>query len=194
MPVLKVGQNIALKDWQTLELAKEKTGKLTSAVYYTVKEHRSFIEQNGNVSYELAKLAGNLYLLIKQASDGEWYGVGCYVPDDFKPGNRADLLAAGSQWVFEEPTTKDWKPNDLKLATQYFNTFDGVEITFEKKSEVHGETNDGHLFTIGEWEANKELDNPRCFFIEYGNLTEETGGFCMFVQGAVLNDEDLEIL
>jgi hypothetical protein len=135
----------------------------------------------------------NLSLLIKECA-GEKDIRAMFVPDDFQAGDRADLMEADCQWLFQEPETEDWVLSDLEMADPITNDLDGETMEFvQKNGTFYGEDSEGNFAAITEWFCSSpNCPNPELILFEVGDPEDESGGFITCYQGINLMESDIE--
>ena len=208
---LKPGDIITLKDEETiLILMKDKTDNAANGLDATIHRIRRFKDQDNIAEWILYELEapepyGNLFLLAKivdQELDVRVYSE----PDDYKAGSRRDLIDAEQYWLFKEPVDENFVPSDLEFSDVIDQKIDGEMVKYEiKGGTLYGEYTeqpDGvepEFAAITEWLANTECQNPEIICFELGGLDEDgdpvaDGGFVMFLQGANIGVNDIEIM
>jgi hypothetical protein len=189
---IRIGGHIELKDLQTIAQVKEETGKLVNGKFYEVVEVTTLIEQNNSVKWVLAALnQENLYVLFKVAKDGEYYGIRCYVPHNFK-GTRQELINGGNQWLFQEPAD----PNNFNIGDlDYTESLKDDQGEWSRVTDpIYGEVlGTEQMFGLSHLRCESG-DDPEGITLETFNPDEPSGGYVMFLQGVVLKDNEMEIL
>lgn len=208
---IKVGDIVTLKDEQTiLDLMKSGVDDAANGVDAAITRIRKFKNDELNVHWVLCDLeysnqSNELFLVAKIAGDSMDIRV-FFIPDDFTPGSRNDLLNDDAYWLFQEPKDlENFIPSELKFSEVINQIIDDEEINYKSKNgEIYGEVvehpgGDEEFATIMEWVADIECENPEIICFEIGGLDEDgdpipDGGFVLFFQGASIGVNDLEIM
>jgi len=205
---LKPGDNVNLKDQQTLELLMQGRVKdFTLGADLTVKSVKRIVEQNELMRWTLAEMTGiplkdaesAWYLLVKIVDDAFDVRL-LFVPSDFQPGNRADLVARDNTWLFAPPANpQNFKPEELEIARSIdFMPPDGRPIVYERKSQgiLFGSMTENpkpsgikepQFVSVLEFRANGDCPNPELLILEIG-------GLIVLMQGTNLSPNDVEVL
>lgn len=215
---VKPGDFITLDDKQTImDLMERKHSDAMTGLEAVVESVKTFKEQNNLATWTLYDLDCNkgqdevapLWLLVKRVDSDMDFRV-YYRPDDFAPGDRADLLDRGLFWLFEEPANADdFIPCELNYNSRIEQDLDdGTHLNYELKhpplyceltETPRGDGVDYPVFaSIAEYIADKDCENPELLIYEIGGLDEDgdpldEGGFVQFLQGANINPSDLSI-
>lgn len=187
---IKKGQMVELRDKQTIDQIKEKTGKLVNGDFYEVLDVKTLRSENVELMTKIAYLSNDLRLILRGVDDEEWYAILAFIPEDFKPGNRKDVIESGGQYIFQEPKIENWKYNDLEHAS-VMNDEETSYISLH--GTIYGECDeDRKMFGFTHLKAEKDIDNPEAIIVEYGD--SDFGGYCEFYLGVILAENELEIL
>jgi hypothetical protein len=182
---IKVDDIVEVKDRQTIEIASKEAGRLVNGKSFKVTKVTSF-RQDSSI-FRLVELnTENFYLFIKESQDN-WYAIGCFVPDDVRNilkdvgGTREEMMRA-VPYVFKNP------------EGEYADQLNAGELVYKKIHDpIYGEVlGEQKMFGLAHLRCEQQTDNPEVIILEYGNL--EIGGYVMFLQGVVLQDNELEIL
>lgn len=196
MREVKPGDLIALSDEQTLNESGRGGKQLQTSVDFVVSTVRVFEEQNSNVKYTLIEMSNNnLYVVTKQAEDGDGYAMVMFKPDGIMFGNRQDYVYEGLTFIFEN----DAAGVDQLKDADYAKTIYQEGIAYNQLSEpAYGEVVVGDtpmLFGAVHYRAveGADTENPELMLLEYGNLEEDDGGYIIFLQGAIIDDTEWRI-
>ncbi len=216
---VRPGDILTLKDEQTLELLmKENRPGFTRGLDLTVKVVRRIAEQRGLmrwILYEMEKvrLEGEdqtWYVLVKVVDDAFDLRV-LFVPPDFRPGSRSDLVDGGARWVFKPPADEsDFRLEELEFVDEIEQALDdGRAVLYKKKPQgiLFGELTEepapsgitGPQFvSVLEYRADADGDNPELLLLEIGGAGPGAGGpaagYVLLLQGANVGTQDLELM
>lgn len=216
---------IRLNDLQALsESMNEGTG--VNAIDYFIKSRKEIklcdptFNKAIDVSYLITELEDKDNQIVYLISLFSWYDKEIaahfvyYIPNEFPPLFKKDLLERGILWMFDDPGIPDFKPSDLNYAIYAGNppfVENGEEISviykmidncidfgYEQKSankipiiivEYKQDTSDGE----------KEYKNPYLLILEENYLDEngipkEQGGYVTILFGCEIQESEIEIL
>jgi hypothetical protein len=216
---IKVGDIITLKDEQTLELLmKGNRPGFARGVDLTVQRVRRIVEQKDLMKwtvYELEKLRvpggeETWYLALKEVDDAFDLRL-MFVPPDFTPGSRADLLAAGCRWLFQAPPDENnFRPGELEYTETIEQTVEGRVVVYRRKPQglLFGAMTEEpkpsgleepQFVAVLEYRAEGETENPELLVLEIGGVraddrpgTPDEGGFVVLLQGTNVSTSDVE--
>ena len=203
---VKPGDFVTLKDAETLSLLLD-AGKGVAGVDLQVKSAWAISQIKGPIRWrvcelEPAQLADGeaTWFLVVKAVDDEFDVKVMFVPDDFTPGHRQDLLESGSQWVFEAPADEsNFSVDELEFAAVIDQTLDdGTKVNYRRKAQgvlfggVRIDGGDPKFATVVEYAADVECDNPELFLLELGE--PDASGAVWLYQGANVGTEDVDVI
>jgi hypothetical protein len=188
---IRPGDIVTLKDRETLELLmEEKRPNFARGLDLTVKIVRRITEQRELMhwvlcEFEQVHLQGEdqtWYLLVKVVDEAFDLRV-LFVPADFQPGSRAELLDAGARWLFKPPADENnFRPGELEWTEEIDQTLDdGQTLLYRQKPQgllfgtlVEEPKPSGlkepQFVSILEYQANRDCENPELVLLEIGGV------------------------
>ncbi len=210
---IKIGDVVTLTDEQTLELLmKEERMAYTSGLRLTVKGIRDIHEQYGAMKwllceFEPVRFRGGdqvWYLLIKKVDDLFDLRI-LFIPSQFTPGTRQQLLDEGLQWLFQPPANEhNFHVNDLLFTEEIEQTLDqGGTIVYKLKpqgalqatmTEKPSSGPSSLSVSILEYRTDAAVENPELLLLEIeGPGAASEGGFVLMFQGTNVGINDLDL-
>ena len=209
-----VGQMVEFSDPQALQDSVDE-GRGAVPRNYEIKEIRTIEEQHGLATWRLFRVADqkqSLWLLAKIVDQQVELRLYFDLPEnEFKPGNRRDMVERGCYWLFQQPADpQNFAFNDLEYTVQIPGP-DGVVFVLKDQGVMAGTMTvtppsigmDGQLFTlVAEYAApDGSTDNPQLLLLEIGGASPDPdendnpdGGFITLAQGMVLNPAEVDMI
>jgi len=201
------GDIITLTDEQTISDLIGKRPQAMRGLDLTVSDVTRIKEQNGTCEWHLVEFKENIYnlflfiLFVEDVFDIKVM----FEPPDFEAGSRGDLVESGVTWMFEEPANlDDFVPADLKLKELIVSETDEegvVEYMTELGTQFGQVVGEETFAQVTEYMAQTDVENPECIVIELGGIHADPevkdspeGGYVRFLQGTVVNTNDIELM
>lgn len=188
---LKPGDHINLKDRQTLELLMgEGARSFALGADLTVRRVQRIVERNDLMQWSVCELEGiplkdaedTWYLVVKRV-DEEFDLRVMFVPSDFRPGTRADMMNWGVRWLFKPPEDENhFRPGELDFTDEIDQTLDdGRTVVYRAKAQgiLFGTMTEEprrsgleqpQFAAVLEYRADAECDNPELLLLELGGV------------------------
>jgi len=206
------GSIITLKDEQTIEDSMKKNLG-AKPIDYIVSKVRRIEEQDGMVQWTLCLLKDpdqRIWFMAKSVDrniDFRAY----YEPDEFRPGNRRDMVENGNLWLFQEPRdVNNYKLSELEFTTAIDRETEvhgsTRQVSYEQKSQgvLYGSmTSDpaetgferGVFTAVAEYvTGDSAVQNPELLLLEMGGEAGSNGGLINLLLGASLTATDFEVV
>lgn len=202
---LKPGDLVSLTDEQTiLDMIEQKGAKSLKGRSLVINH----VEEVRTDHYKLLifhfEEDVNLVMIVKIV--GDLFDVRVYFqPDDFQPGDRWNLIENQCHFLFTEPEdVNDFVPGELDFTDNIHQEVDGQQVIYHDEIGVqHGEARSTemsgvHFATVVEYNADRNVANPRLIVLEYGAVDpddgpKEEGGYVQFLQGADISTSDVQL-
>jgi hypothetical protein len=124
-----------------------------------------------------------------------------YSEDQFRQGDRNDIMEWGQEWIFEAPDDPDnFRPRDLKFAEEISFPTDGEPLVYTQKFSFHGQVvestgtvlDEETFTTLAEYSTDQDTMEPELLIMEMGN--HEAGGLIILLAGNSISEEDLTVM
>ena len=216
---VKPDTTITLTDDQALR-------ESVSGQNYIVKEVMHIRELTGICEWIFLKLEGledapSSWLMVKIVDQELDLRVYFEDPDSFETGNREDMVANETLWVFQEPDDEEYEYGDLKYAQHVGWDFPGDEdgdpdgeIVTHQNCDIHVDYNikgggemqgkvtfdprcsgqEDYIATIVEYDTSDETTCPEMMFIEVGDADIDEGGLIRLMFGNSIRPTEAEVL
>jgi len=208
------GSTITLTDEQSIADSIEQ-GKGVNAQDYIVESILTIRQDNGLAEWLLFNLGDDdqeMYLtakIVDQHVDLLVY----FEPDEFPPGNRADIINRDDMWLFEEPDdVNDFSFDELEFTkeitwinetTDNGNTIE-KEILFKIKGQgiqygicTHQPFKTGLnrvMASVIEYSTDIDYENPDIMVLELGGEKGDEGGLISMLIGCRINLTEVDVL
>jgi len=214
---LTTGSVVILTDPQALaDSAKEGRGAVGRE--YTVEEVRSIREQHGLATWQLFRLREiqqDLWLLAKIVDQFVDLRIYFQLPDEeFKPGNRKDMVDRGNLWLFQQPANPEhFAYSELEYTTEIQGPSEPGQppVCYQMKDQgvmagtmttFSGNAPAGKMFTmLAEYQATGDCENPELLLLEMGGIDpnapdncDDLGGLIILLQGSPITENEIEVL
>jgi hypothetical protein len=196
---IAIGTVLTFTDVQSLQ-DSQKQGRGMTGMDYKVEKVSCLLNAEGTNHWLFLWLTGDqdLVMLIKQAGNRTDKRVYMAV-EDFKPGNRQDMIDNDQRWLFQAPEKESFDPMDLKYTNEIWRDALDSQLRYVIKSqrEQHGVYSErpegvGQLVaTIVEYSTSDNTDNPEAFVLELGQRNSMTN--IQFFIGAAIRNSEVKI-
>lgn len=195
---VKIGDILTFRDEQTLlDLVKIRVnGGLKDGLNVTVSRVTWFHEKSNSCSWALLETESTLVLVAKIVPPECDLRI-MFVPPDFTPGDRVDVIENDCQWLFERPQNiHSYTPSELTISETILNEFNGQSISYKRKGgTLYGETGNRDFCGVTEWRSDDEgVDNPELILFEIGGHDDERGGYLKLYQGVTVSPHEVEFM
>ncbi len=215
---LPLGSVVSLSDPQALA-DSEKGGSGRIARECTVEEIRTINEMHGLATWKLFRLYDvlqELWLMVKLVDEHLDLRIYYQLPDDeFKPGNRREMIDCGMRWLFQQPANPDhFRYQELAYTAVIEGPGEAgqppVQFDMKDQGELHGtmlstsaqNPNGERCFvTLVEYQANRNCENPELLILEIGGVSpggnapdSDDGGLIVLLQGAPIAADEIKVL
>ena len=203
---IKVGDIIQLTDKQTIEyLIKEGIKNIENGADFKVVRIKDIAEQKNLIKWKILYIELNnfqWYLIIKEIGGDVQVKI-YYQPDDFKNGNRQDIVDSNFRYFFKEPSdVNNFKVEDLEF-TDIIKEDNGTE--FKADAIFYGtaiEDGEETFATVIEYRTDRDVENPELLILEFNNINKDeekvdvdfTNSFITYLQGCLANVEEISVL
>jgi hypothetical protein len=207
---VKVGDIIQLTDEQTIEyLLEEGVEGITNGADFVVQRIKVITEQDNIAKWILyfVELQEIVWYIVAKIIDDDVDVKVYYQPDDFKTGNRQDMIDNDCWWLYDTPDIIAFE--DLDVVDLVFNKNIEQEenITFSAEYIFYGksrEDEEDDFATVIEYEADTECDNPDILVLELCEIQEDEeneninidfrNSFIMLLQGCNIGINEISVL
>ncbi len=212
---VKPGSTITLSDAQALEDSMER-GEGVEPRDYTIESVWKIRESAGLAEWILFQLDDEeqeLYLVVKIVDQDLDLFV-FYEPEEFEPGNRADIVERGDTWLFEEPEdVENFTLEELNFVSELSFTFEfeeeegsaemsAVHYKMKEQGVLYGECTrepamsglERVMACVVEYNSLEDQHNPGVFVLELGGEHSNEGGLISMMMGARINLVEVDVL
>lgn len=206
------GAVVTLQDRQTIEfLMREGQDGFACGIDLEVKVVRKIIEKARRMKWFVHELeplrfseSESTWYLVVKVVDALFDIKVMYIPDDFCPGNRSELISSGCTWIFLPPDdVSNFDPNKLAFAEIIDQTLDdGRQVQYEQKRQgiLHGNmiergetASQRESACVLEYQANIDCENPELLLVEISGGSTTEHGLILLLQGGNVNVTDVMI-
>jgi len=208
---IKPASVVVLNDAQAMVEALKQGLDADGGLNYNVKRILRLSELNRLAEWVLLKLEGadEVWLMVKIVGQELDLRIYFEVPE-FVTGNRADMIANQTYWLFEDPGP-NWQSTYHDL--RYINIINidqaapgggpATKTSYQQKAfgELYARCSeqpkppesDEYLATVVEYSTTDKTDNPEMLILELGGEDGQQGGYIMMMLGCSVNAADVRV-
>lgn len=208
------GSTITLTDTQAIDDSVRKGGGV-SGTDYMVESVWKIMHKDRFAEWLLFKLDDEeqeLWLIAKIV-DREVDLAVFFEPDEFRPGNRRDLVEQGDTWLFNEPDNpEDFEYDELEFVNEIIWEVESgegedlreMEVSYRMKGQrvlygycTHDPIQSGLgriMASVIEYRTDADYDNSELMLLELGGEHSREGGLITMLIGCPINFSEVDVL
>ena len=220
---VELGDLIQLSDEQTIaDLMDDGCQNIEHGADFEVTRIRKIASQQGSAHWLIfdISLSNFQWVVVVKSVDVDLDVKVYYTPDDFKDGNRQDMMDNDNLWLFESVDNIDSSMlSELSFASQIEEGEDTIYITTGSEFGECREGDDKSFATITEYLTEDDVENPELMILEFNDVEEwsnteeqeddfgdvmvehssgvtinEESSFITFLQGCRVDLKDIKLL